>query len=474
MISDSLADIAQELIGDGMSAARAGEAALIAPLLKDRLPPGQMTELLQTLRRYDLDRTDLLIARVRLAVGDEDKASLADLFPRLLEAERRDPQNVLLADLVGEAAFQLGEWATALDRLRAAGERRGVLDPWWRAGQAALWLGRDTEAEAAFWRTHPRLASSSFGPVAPALEKLLEAVNRVYVYADHTDHAALAAILTRSASCLRERLAESYPVTPEILVDAALKLRVVRIEQFSFFAVLPHRHGFIKNFDARYGTFDLAAFGVVGQGLLEHEEALLDHAAAALLSGRPPGGLRVARLLPSFLTDVMLELDRPMAARQRLEALRAVGLDTHGVARALERCALHEGKMEAVAAQWREATAHRPAASVHRTAYASEWHRLERLQAVTKWQEPDISGSIERTRPDGVVETFAHDIMPFGLDVTEVHGLELRENELIIGPAGTLLRPPNWHVRPGALPAELWAFPELCGQCGRPAAMPDR
>ena len=31
---DSLADIAQELIGDGMSAARAGEAALIAPLLK--------------------------------------------------------------------------------------------------------------------------------------------------------------------------------------------------------------------------------------------------------------------------------------------------------------------------------------------------------------------------------------------------------------------------------------------------------
>ena len=147
-------------------------------------------------------------------------------------------------------------------------------------------------------------------------------------------------------------------------------------------------------------------------------------------------------------------MDRPEEARARLESIRDQGLDSEGLVRALERCALHEGRTDEAAARWRLAAGGRPAGSAHRTAYAADWHRLEGLEAVTRWEEPGISGVLERVRHDGGVDSFLHATTSFHLDVTAIRDLELRGDELVVGPRGTLLRPPDWHVRPGDYPQE--------------------
>ena len=121
--------------------------------------------------------------------------------------------------------------------------------------------------------------------------------------------------------------------------------------------------------------------------------------------------------------------------------MRDQGLDSEDLERALERCTLHEGRTEAAAARWRLAAGGRPAGAAHRTAYAADWHRLEGLEAVTGWEEPGISGLLERVRHDGGVDSFPHATTPFRLEVTAVRDLELRGDELVIGPKGTLLRP---------------------------------
>jgi hypothetical protein len=448
----ALARLAAELTAKGGPVLPPRELALVAGLLRDNLPPGPINGWLAAAWRADPDQPDLLRGMARAALGDT--AALARLWPQLLatEHERGDDQD--LAALVGMAAHELGEWTIALNRLTAEGERRAAFDVWRRAGEAALHLGRDADAEAAFGRTAPRLAASALGPLAEALADIRAAVNRLYTFDDPVDHRVLAATLALSRSRLVDRLAGPHGWTPAMLFEAEEALDLVRRAPFRVLGETPARTGYIAAFDARYGTLDLEAFAIVNHALLEHEGALLEHAADALLAGAPPGAFHILRYLPTRLADILLEMDRPAAARARLKAIRDQGLASERVEQALERCDLHEGRVAAAAARWRAATPDRPAGSAHRTEYAAGWRRREGLEAAARWADPGLSGMVERARQDGGVDRLTHKTMPFNLDVTVVRDLEMRAAELAIGPRGTLLRPSDWHVRPGDYPQE--------------------
>ena len=239
----ALAALADELAGEGALRMQPRERTLVGRLLADALPAGRREAWVQA-------------------------------------ASPIDPQPELLADA-----------AVAFDRLWAEAERNGGFDLWWRVGHAALALGRDADADAAFRQTQPRLAKAALGPLAEELADIRAAVNRNYVFDDAVDHAALAAALALSCSHLAAALDGPHPWTPAMLFAAEEALDLVRRVPFRVLAETPPRSGYIECFDARYGTLDLKAYAIVHNALLEHEALLIEHAAAALLSGRPCGRL---------------------------------------------------------------------------------------------------------------------------------------------------------------------------------------
>jgi hypothetical protein len=443
----ALASLAATVISADVPAEGVREAALIAPILQDVASPDGLRSWLTAARERHGGGPELLRAEASLSLGD--KAALAALWPPLLEAARAWPQDAALNAMCGLAAYELGHWSEAFDRLTAAAAHRKSIDLWWRAGQAALYLGRDADARAAFVHITERLPARTLGALAEALGELIAAVNHLYLHAEGVDYRVLAAGLRQGLARLEARLVRSDPWTPADLVDAAWELRMVRNEPFANLAMVPRQHGFVARFDRRYGTLDLEAFAIVHRALAEHEAGLLTAAARGLVARERAGGLQVARVLPERLAEVLLELDRPAQARALLAKLRAQGLDSRRLERALERCELQRGGLDAVNARLKAESA---AADAHPIAYADAWGEREGLTPERQWREAGIVGAIERARLDGEVESFVHRTRPFTLDATKVFGLEVRESELIVGPRGTLLRPSDWHMISGVFP----------------------
>ena len=162
-----------------------------------------------------------------------------------------DPQPELLADA-----------AVAFDRLWAEAERNGGFDLWWRVGHAALTLGRDADAEAAFQgkpsRVWPRPRSgrwprNSRTSAPPSIATM----------------SSMTQWITRSspppwrcpALILLPHWTDRTPGPPRCCSTGRGNSRLCVGSRFAILAGIPRQHQHVECFDARYGTLDLKAYG---------------------------------------------------------------------------------------------------------------------------------------------------------------------------------------------------------------------
>ncbi len=388
---------------------------------------------------------EVLLAHVRGLVAD--RQPIEAWWPRLKQIVVDHPDDVGFKRFAASCAYNIGEWGFAEELHQSLANELNDPINWEKAGLAALRMGHEERAIKWLNRARPRVSSQRVGPLATILERLLEALNRDYHWGDIPDHQALTQELASSLDQLRRTLS-STDYAPSDLLQAANAIRKVEAYPFCKLEQIVMRHPHVPHWDARYGTFDLRAYGVVWRALVEHKALLLDHGLTRMLGGAPLGTLNALRESAEKLTEARLSLDEPEAAMQTLQALTSAGCNGLFFQELVDRCLLHRSNVADVQSRVQA----RPSLSLRNVkvcgvAQFSEWIERERLETRVLWEEGPFEAHFEKAVSDGQIEVHAHQIAAFTLRAMEASSLILAGSDVLIGPHGTALRHSYWHHR---------------------------
>jgi tetratricopeptide (TPR) repeat protein len=319
---------------------------------------------------------EVLQAHMRGLVAD--RQSIEVWWPLLKQIVVDHPDDVGFKRFAASCAYNIGEWGFAEELQQSHANELNDPINWENAGLAALRMGHEERAITWLSRARPRVPSQRVGPLAPILERLLEALNHDYHWGDVLDHQVLKQELDSSLEQLRRTLSAT-DYAPSDLLQAANAIHTVEAYPFYTLEQIVKRHPHVPHWDARYGTFDLRAYGVVWRALVEHKALLLDHGLTWMLGEAPLGTLNALRESTEKLTEARLMLDEPEATMQTLRALTSAGCNGLFFQELLDRCLLHRSNVAEVRTrvQARPSTDLRNA-KVGGVAQFSEWIERER------------------------------------------------------------------------------------------------
>ena len=441
-LSDLVAEVAARAKGGSHDHAELAKLALICIDSRHGLA---LREAVRIAAERAPESPEILRAHVRGLVVDGQP--IEAWWPRLKQATVNHPDDVGLKRFATFCAHDLGEW-TFVEKAHQ-GMAPDSADPfaWEKAGLAVLRLGQDERAIEWLSRARPRVSPQRVGPLAAVLESLLHALNCDHHWGDVPDYQGLKQELAGSLVKLQRTLS-SIDYAPKDLLQAATAIGTVEKYPFYVLSQIIEQEMYVKQWDARYGTFDLRAYNVVWRALVEHQALLLDHGLTCMLGGAPPGTLNALRETAERFVQAKLTLDEPEAAMQTLRMLESEGCCGLFFQELVDQCLLHRGNVADVQSrvQARPSTGLRNA-KVCGVAQACEWVARERLESRVLWEEGPFEACFEKAVSDGQIEVHAHQIAAFTLRAMETSSLILAGSDVLIGPHGTALRPSHWHYR---------------------------
>ncbi len=367
---------------------------------------------------------------------------------RIMQMHREKPDDPTLRRLAAATAFLGNDCRFAADAYTVLAHSTDDLLTWDRAGLSALRAGDDERARMLFGKARPRFRSSNDPLLNELLLPIADALNREHPREARTDPNAMAQRLTVARDTLERwlRTAAASSVTSSALMQAASRLMALEDAPFGLLAHIEMMYPAIVPFDRRYSDLDLGAYRLAWVALLEHAAVLSARVLTRLLDGHPAESLTMLRDAAELYVRAMLELDRPHVAVELLEALRESDCVGELFQRLWDRCRLQQGDVAAVRERLHALTVEsREMQEVHPLAEWEGWLRGETLRASTRYVEEAREGRFECANADGTVESFAHPIVGFKLESVAVENLRVRGSEIVIGPAGFILRPSRWH-----------------------------
>ena len=298
----------------------------------------------------------------------------------------------------------------------------------------------------------PAWPADVVGPFAPALEPLIELLERAPRHDNPDDAATLAQAGEAAVAAWRAAL----PALPEVSMQACLQLarHLAQLEAAVFAAHSQWIEAFPFPLGPAYGRIDPLRCRALGQALLRHIVVLADFALDRPhpLQGSPgQASLRQALDLAELRGEARWSLGEAEDAlgdlaslQQRLGAMGGAPLQDLK-ARAL----LTLGRLDEV----REMVA--PGGDeVLPLVDWDDWIVAEDKQPHTLVDDTPPSGSFEAVGPDGVVRQHAHALAPTRMSALHHTDLGVRNSHLLIGPRAGLLRPGPWHLSMGEYPYE--------------------
>jgi len=413
-----------------------------------------LREAVSVARQREPNSQEILRAHVRGLL--QDRQPIKAWWPRLKQAAVDHPDNIALRRFAGFCGYSIaGDWEFAEELLTTLANESHDPDDWERAGLAALRMGHDDRASEWLNRARPRVSPRQVGPLAGAIEFLLRTLNREYHWSDIIDYRDLQQGLRDSIQRVERHLSSADYQANDFL-QAATAIGTVEKYPFYVLSELEKLQMYVERWDARYGTFDLKAYGVVWRGLVEHQALLLEHGLKGMLKGSSPGGLNVLREVAEGFTRTRLALDEPEAARETLQALISAECNELFFEELVDQCLLHRSNVTEVQARVRACFSRGLCRTmVCAVALADDWIRREKLEPQVLWEEGPFEGCFEKATSSGQIETHAHKIPPFTLQAMAACSLTLVGSEILIGRNGTALRPSHWHYQ--------GVFPERTG-----------
>ncbi|MBV8889767.1 MAG: DUF563 domain-containing protein [Alphaproteobacteria bacterium] len=351
------------------------------------------------------------------------------------------PQHLGLLQHLARAAAQNNRFAEAQVYYERLIRLQPISSNFWHLGEVLLRRGRQDEALGAFAQVALRLEAEDLGALAPVLARFRFLCNRNHHYQDRIDAAALGSTLQASCRRLDDHLAKDEAITPAELLAAAHALS--RLERT--FGGLKHlRANTDFTLGELHGTLDLEAFGALSEAVYAHIAIMLRHALSERLLCRPLKSPGVIRNLAALHTAVQLTLQRPAAAREKLDWLAANGFGAAFAARLSALVRLHEREITPPLAEDRSGgvSGHVP----HRMAPWEEWVAAEGLRrGATLATAPGQECGYAVVTADGKLRRGAYRLRPFRLYTVAGKPVTLRDSELLLGPHGRLFQPHPFH-----------------------------
>ena len=227
---------------------------------------------------------------------------------------------------------------------------------------------------------------------------------------------------------------------PDVL-QAAQRLIQIDLREASWivhFVDAPHAQGL-----PQYGTVDLRRFPVLHRGLMASAAALCRAGLTWLMAGNTASGHGPIARLAQLHTHTSLEIDQPDAALALLDRIGGLGILTDVVAILRDNCRLQRGD---VAAAQSAPPPSRAGSEAYPFLDQADWTAAECIPWVPLADDPAIAARFEVVWPDGHLQSFDHATPPGRLATAQVPGLSLIGEDLLLGPAGHVLRPNTYHT----------------------------
>lgn len=392
---------------------------------------------------------EILHAYLRIIISDLQ--TVREWWPRLREVASDHPQDASLERFIAHCAYELSEWAFAEQIYQNIAQKSSKPVDWERAGLAALRMGHEENAAKWLSRARPRIDRKQLGRLETDLDFLLLSLNRDYYLDDDIDHQSFGERLAASCTHVRQALA-SNTYLPNELIQAASAISTVERYPFYVLSQIIKRDLYVERWDARYGTFDLLAYGIVWQALMEHQLLLLDYALKRMIQGSAIGTLNGLRETAKQITEVSLALNQPAVAIDVLESLISSGCNGLFFEDLADQCLLHQGNIDAVERRVRARPLTNKSERITcRVSQIDEWILREKVGAHLIWEEGRQTGHFEKARGDGRIDVHSLELGPFKIFALGQTRLTLAASEVLIGPHGSVLRPSHWHY-PGVFP----------------------
>jgi hypothetical protein len=423
------------------------EAAKLALMCMNTRHGSTLREAVRVALEREPDSLELMRAHVRGLAADGQPIDA--WWPRLKQAATDHPDDAGLKHFAAFCAYDLGDWAFAEKAHQSLAHDSADPFIWEKAGLAAVRMGHEERATEWLSRARPRVPPQRVGPLASILESLLQALNCDYHFGDGHDPRKLQEILDASLAQLQRDLSsDEHAHAPNHLLQAAAAIGTVERYPFYVLSQLVACEMYVNHWDERYGTFDLAAYGIVWHALIQNQALLFEKALQHLLNGAAPGGLNALREIAKGFTEARLALDQPEAAMYYLNALADAGCHTLFFEELLDQCLLHRTNAEVVQTRLQtRPSMRRHHAAAYVVAEAAEWIERERLTTKVLWEEGPFEGRFEKAGIEGQVDVYGHKLRSFSLRAIEANSLTIAASEVLIGRGGTALRPSHWHYR---------------------------
>ena len=227
---------------------------------------------------------------------------------------------------------------------------------------------------------------------------------------------------------------------PDVLQAAK---QLLQIDQREFFFIVhfvdaPHAKG-----QPQYGSVDLRRIPVLHCGLMAAAAALCRAGLNWLMAGHAASGHSPMARLAQIHTRTSLAIDQPGVALAVLDRIASLGILTDVVAVLRDDCRLQLGDLAA-------AQSAAPHGRTGSEAYAfldqANWTTAENIPWVALADDPAIAARFDVVWPDGHLQSCDHATPPGRTATALVPGLSLIAEDLLLGPAGHVLRPNTYHT----------------------------
>ena len=375
-------------------------------------------------RLFRLDPQSPIAAQRKTQLGLHDGQSFASLAP-LFHAIRFDPKDTTL-----RPALQFAYWRASNenlpDEIAFLSNQLRTLDPGWHDNG-------------------PGLAAGSMSPETPPLgsdlaqlsdHALALATVDINLASPYTPQALEAEFAVLAKSIANAPLPPTWAL-PDVLQAAQHLIQIDRRE-FSWivhFVDTPHAQGL-----PQYGTVDLHRIPALHRGLMASAAALCRAGLNWLLAGNATTGNGPIARLAQLHTRTSLEIDQPDAALGLLDRIDGMGILTDVVAILRDDCRLQQG----------DSAAAPPPSRADGTAYPfldqADWTRSEAVHWTPLADDPAIAARFDVVWPDGQLQSFDHATPQGRIATAHIPDLCLIAEDLLLGPAGHVLRPNTYHT----------------------------
>ena len=367
-------------------------------------------------------------ARRKAQLGQHQGQPFAAFAP-LFRAIRFDPHDVSL-----KPVLQFAFWCAYYENLPAetallSGRLRALDQGWSDAGDHGLPLGP---------------ASADPPPVGADLARLADhAVELAAVDIDLASPFTPQELRAAFDQLVQAMASAAMPAewgVPDVL-QATWQLLQIDRREFSWivhFVDAPHAQGL-----PQYGSVDLRYFPVLHAGLMATAAALCRAGLDWLLAGNGATSHGPIAQLAQLHTRSCLAIDRTDQALAVLDRLDDLGILADIVAIERDNCRLQRGD---VASAQAAPPPGRTGSQVHGFLDQADWTLAEGVRWTTLADDPAIQDGFDVVWPDGRLDRFDHATPAGRIASAALPGLSLIAEDMLLGPAGHVLRPNTYHT----------------------------